>query len=87
MLTSAQPIKVHLIRHGESAHNAFRCTGPARDPYLWDCELSELGVQQTQTLNAKIKQMNLVPDIIVVSPLTRAIKTAKNGFAHLSNVC
>jgi broad specificity phosphatase PhoE len=82
------PVRVHLIRHGESAHNAYRATGPEnKDPYLWDCELSELGVRQTRVLNEKIKQLQLVPDIIIVSPLTRAIKTAKNGFEHLSNVC
>ena len=81
-----QPVKVHLIRHGESAHNAFRASGPVKDPYLWDSELSEVGVQQTRLLNEKIKQLQLVPDVIIVSPLTRAIKTAKNGFEHLSNV-
>jgi broad specificity phosphatase PhoE len=79
----------HLIRHGESAHNEYsnnHIDQAKVDPYFWDSGLSVLGEQQCRDLNSRIQQRNLVPDIVFVSPLTRAILTAKLAFSHLPDI-
>lgn len=55
------------------------------DPLLWDCEVSDNGHLQIENLNKKIKEMGLTPDVVLISPLTRALTTAIGGFQH--HVC
>lgn len=60
---------VHIIRHGQSLHNIHRGY-PHRDPPLTDA-----GHEATKQIN-----LSAVPDLIVISPMTRTIQTAMNAF-------
>ncbi|GBG33086.1 Phosphoglycerate mutase-like protein [Hondaea fermentalgiana] len=81
---------VYMIRHGEGDHNAAeREYGTEKweneiaktDEYLDAC-LNEVGRDQAQKLQeafAQARKDGLKVDAIIVSPLTRAIETAKIG--------
>ena len=62
---------VILVRHGQSTANRDRDYG--KNAKL-DPSLSELGINQAQKLIGHIKLNN--PDLVLVSPLSRAIETA-----------
>ena len=64
---------IYLIRHGQSTFNAiFDLNGV--DPLHFDARLSPLGIAQVAATRPAASQ--IAPDLIVVSPLTRAIETA-----------
>jgi broad specificity phosphatase PhoE len=68
---------VYLIRHGQSTFNLlFEASGV--DPLHFDARLSELGIRQA----AKARQTaaSLSVDLVVASPLTRALETALGLF-------
>ncbi len=70
---------VHLIRHGESTFNAaYRETGA--DPIEFDAPLSPLGRRQVARRRAAFDE--LVVDLVVTSPFTRAIETTLGLFGH-----
>ncbi|KAK3374158.1 histidine phosphatase superfamily [Lasiosphaeria ovina] len=56
---------IHILRHGQSLHN-IEWGYPHRDP-----PLTELGEAQ-----ARAVQLLAAPDLIIISPMTRAIQTA-----------
>jgi glucosyl-3-phosphoglycerate phosphatase len=67
------PKDIYLIRHGQSTFNAiFDLNGV--DPLHFDARLSPLGIAQVAATRPAASQ--IAPDLIVVSPLTRAIETA-----------
>ncbi len=68
---------VHLIRHGQSTFNALHDT-TGRDPLIFDAPLSDLGHQQVAQAKAAFALDHY--DIVLTSPLTRAIQTAKGIF-------
>jgi glucosyl-3-phosphoglycerate phosphatase len=70
---------VHLIRHGQSQFNAAFDSIARVDPMIFDPHLTDLGIAQAQAL-AEPKRWAGV-ELVVVSPLTRAIQTAKQAFA------
>ncbi|KAH7149079.1 histidine phosphatase superfamily [Dactylonectria estremocensis] len=65
---------IHILRHGQALHNVQRGY-PHRDPPLTD-----LGTQQARSV-----QPPAVPDLILISPMTRTIQTALLVFPHLLN--
>lgn len=68
---------VHCIRHGQSTFNAhFAATGT--DPMHPDAPLTELGRRQAAERAAELRQHPY--DLIVTSPLTRAIQTTMGLF-------
>jgi broad specificity phosphatase PhoE len=68
---------IHLIRHGESTFNAaFRETGV--DPLHPDARLTAIGVSQVTA--AREAYAGLQPELVVTTPLTRAIETALGIF-------
>jgi broad specificity phosphatase PhoE len=68
----------YLIRHGQSTFNVyFEETGV--DPLHFDARLSSEG--ERQVANARQAAKNLRPDLVVTSPLTRALQTAVGLFA------
>ncbi|SFG42346.1 histidine phosphatase family protein [Methylobacterium gossipiicola] len=71
------PTRIVCIRHGESTFNAaHRLTG--RDPGHIDARLTERG--QAQVAAAR-QGLHAIPfDLVVTSPLTRAIQTTKGIF-------
>ena len=69
---------VFLIRHGQSTFNAHHmATG--EDPGHIDAPLTELGLTQVQEARARMAGEHV--DLVIASPLTRAIQTATGIFA------
>lgn len=74
------PITLLCIRHGESTFNA---TWPLTrtDPLHWDARLSERGHDQVRQGRAALVDRPV--EVVLVSPLTRALQTALGLFeAH-----
>lgn len=88
--------KIHLIRHGQGRHNVAQAewlaAGRPGEPYWtstdpdWvylDAELTPLGEQQARDLRPRTA--GLRPELLVVSPMRRAIATALLAFEdHVS---
>ncbi len=76
---------IHLIRHAQSEHNARALTAPdedvlRHDPALRDAPLTPLGEAQARALAAEVEPLQAI-ELIVTSPLTRAIQTMLIAFA------
>ena len=69
---------IHCIRHGESTFNRAWRTNPV-DPLHFDAPLSEVGHEQV--LRARPAIAALPVDLVMVSPLTRALQTAAGLFS------
>jgi broad specificity phosphatase PhoE len=69
---------VHLIRHGESLFNALCAQAPWSDPMLFDAPLSASGEAQVAELRRRVT--GLPVELVVTSPLTRALQTALGAF-------
>jgi len=77
MIERMPDAKILCIRHGQSTFNAvWACQGT--DPMLWDARLSELGQEQVQQARASIAAHPV--ELVLVSPLTRALQTALGLF-------
>lgn len=63
---------VHLIRHGQSEFNRVWDV-EGRDPLIRDAPLSATGHEQVRA--ARKAALALAPDVVITSPLTRAIET------------
>lgn len=72
------PVTVHLIRHGQSEFNRVWDV-EGRDPLIRDAPLSEVGHEQV--LAARQAALALTPDVVISSPLTRAIQTSLGLFS------
>ncbi len=68
---------VHFLRHAQSVFNELYADGDP-DPMLFDAPLSALGHEQVTEARAAFKDMRF--DVIIVSPLTRALQTATGIF-------
>lgn len=68
---------VHIVRHGEGIHNVQRGY-PHRD-----APLTEAGVHDAAKITSKLAA---TPDIILISPMTRALQTAMSMIPSLSDV-
>lgn len=68
---------VHCIRHGQSTFNAAFALNRV-DPLHWDAPLTELGQQQAREAAAQLRDIPF--ELIVTSPLTRAIQTTLGLF-------
>lgn len=69
---------IYFIRHGEATHNV------APKPWgeeLIDARLTEAGVQQVETLTSTAAELPV--EVVIVSPLTRALQTAVTGLKPL----
>lgn len=76
--------RIHFIRHAQSRHNALALTTPdedtlRRDPTLRDARLTRLGEQQALALADEVSRLREI-ELVVVSPLTRAIQTMLAAF-------
>ncbi len=67
-----------LVRHGQSVFNAYYAEH-GRDPLIRDAPLSEIGRQQVEAARAKVGLLP-APDVVISSPLTRAIQTSVGIF-------
>lgn len=68
---------IHCIRHGQSTFNAHYDLDPT-DPLHFDATLSDLGHRQVAEAAALVRDISY--DLIVTSPLTRAIQTTLGLF-------
>jgi broad specificity phosphatase PhoE len=68
---------VHFLRHAQSAFNEVYADGDP-DPMLFDAPLSALGHKQVTAARAEFGDLRF--DVILVSPLTRALQTATGIF-------
>jgi broad specificity phosphatase PhoE len=66
------------IRHGESTFNAFAAESSG-DPLHYDARLSKVGEQQVRRAREKLRQVAV--ELVITSPLTRALQTAAGLFA------
>lgn len=62
-------MKVYIVRHGEVMHNALKQYNAT------DEDLNQYGIEQANELKEKIKDMKF--DVIISSPLKRAVHTAE----------
>lgn len=77
--------RIHFIRHAQSAHNARAASATderavRHDPTLRDAPLTALGQDQAKALTAEVKVLRNI-ELVVSSPLTRAIQTTLVAFA------
>lgn len=77
--------RVHFIRHAQSRHNARAAevdeeTFVRHDPAMRDAALTDFGHAQARAIAPDIAGLTGV-EIVVVTPLTRAIQTMRHGFA------
>jgi broad specificity phosphatase PhoE len=64
---------IYLIRHGQSEFNAaFAADG--KDPMIRDAPLTALGLAQARQVREKAAELNI--QLVIASPLTRALQTA-----------
>ncbi|KAF2072733.1 hypothetical protein CYY_005949 [Polysphondylium violaceum] len=79
--------KIYLIRHAQSTYNASARKG--YDPMLFDARLSELGITQAEELANNITKLPSIPQLIVSTPMSRALHTTKRGileYAKCNNI-
>ena len=69
--------KILCIRHGESTFNASYA-GDGVDPMLFDAPLTELG--HAQVAAARLELRDTPVDLVLTSPLTRALQTTLGIF-------
>src|SRR5262245_47155873 len=69
---------IHLIRHGQSAFNIAFDSLTRIDPMIFDAPLTTVGQEQAQALRAEVHTLGV--ELIVTSPLTRAIQTTLHAF-------
>lgn len=83
--SAALPTTVHVVRHGESLHNArvYSSVGADHnDERYIDAGLTTAGISQANNLSDRIVSVD--PKLIVSSPLTRALDTCIRACAKLS---
>ena len=71
--------KVLFVRHGQGAHNETIANWGLIDP-----ELTAVGEAQVADLNERLQSEMGAVELIVVSPLTRAMQTATGGLDGLT---
>lgn len=87
---------LYILRHGQAQHNpraeVARSNGCSKEEFLelmrqddsLDAPLTDLGIEQAQSVHLPVK-----PDLVVASPLSRALATAdlacKSNSHHISN--
>ncbi|KAF0718533.1 Aste57867_1635 [Aphanomyces stellatus] len=80
---------IYFIRHGESTYNEWRLRSIlnfswifVKDPMIVDAPLSTKGKLQVVALKRMVQEQKLADtvEVIITSPLTRAIETTLGGF-------
>lgn len=89
-LLSSHPQVLHFVRHGETemnVHLAYCKPSYGQpgfvDPLLFDTRLTAHGHRQASATAAAVARLRPTPQLVVVSPLTRALQTAAASFAGI----
>lgn len=73
---------IFFIRHAQSLFNARPIR--KKDPLVWDASLTQKGFLQAEHIQKEMdKYPKFCPEIILVSPLTRALQTAQIGLTRI----
>ncbi|GMI01266.1 hypothetical protein TrVE_jg11258 [Triparma verrucosa] len=96
LFLSSRCKKIHFIRHAEGHHNVatvvagtndcLKASGPPGDHPLYDARLTQKGIDQAKSLREHLKARPSQGrsfthfDLVVVSPLTRTLETARHIF-------
>lgn len=78
--------RIHFIRHAQSTHNEFSFTNKGVDPMFFDAPLSQAGLEEAHQLREELARKKLEVDLVVVSPMTRALQTYSIAFAEFESV-
>eukprot|EP01133_Synstelium_polycarpum_P002514 gene2514-2873_t len=80
---ASEPVskKIYIVRHGQSTFNEAYARNNGVDPFLFDAQLTELG--QTQANNLEKDMAGIDLDLVVSSPLSRALDTTRRGFGKM----
>ena len=78
MIERMPPTTLLCIRHGQSTFNAAWAASPV-DPLHFDARLTPLGREQMQAARETLARYPV--ELVLVSPLTRALETALGVFA------
>ncbi|KAK5580080.1 hypothetical protein RB653_000093 [Dictyostelium firmibasis] len=73
--------EIFIIRHGESTFNEQY--NELEDPYLFDARLTEFGEKQANQLSNNVRELLKDVELVITSPLTRALDTTKIGLLNL----
>jgi len=78
---------LHLVRHGVTEMNVYLSTNAWDapdfvDPLLYDTRLTTRGEAQARDASTKARALHPPPEVLLASPLTRALKTAELVFTH-----
>ncbi|XVF70893.1 hypothetical protein PTKIN_Ptkin11bG0198800 [Pterospermum kingtungense] len=73
---------LHLVRHGQAMHNVEgdKNREALLSPHLFDAQLSPLGLQQVAKLRKDARGLLDRVDLVITSPLSRAMETAVRVF-------
>ncbi len=74
---------IHLIRHAQSTFNAAWAADDV-DPMHFDARLSPLGLAQVEETRARAR--SLPCDVVITSPLTRALQTTTGLFGGQARI-
>ena len=82
---------LHLLRHGCTEMNEYLAQHPwdapgFQDPLMYDTRLTAGGLAQARRARERVQgltQCPFPPGVIVVSPLTRALRTMEEAFADV----
>ncbi|KAK5579415.1 hypothetical protein RB653_009098 [Dictyostelium firmibasis] len=72
--------KVYFIRHGQSTFNIAYLANNKVDPFLFDARLTEEGEKQANELSENVEKYLKDVELVITSPLTRALCTTRRGF-------
>ncbi|KAK3253927.1 hypothetical protein CYMTET_36848 [Cymbomonas tetramitiformis] len=80
---------IHFIRHGVTEMNVYlgRYDYDAADfidPLMYDTRLTSEGEDMARKLNVKLHSLQPVPELLVASPLSRALRTADLAFEGIA---
>eukprot|EP01023_Acetabularia_acetabulum_P019361 TRINITY_DN19853_c0_g1_i8.p2 TRINITY_DN19853_c0_g1~~TRINITY_DN19853_c0_g1_i8.p2 ORF type:complete len:163 (-),score=11.93 TRINITY_DN19853_c0_g1_i8:134-622(-) len=77
---------VYIMRHGTTHMNEWLHENQYNscfDPMMYDTRLSERGVLGAKRMAATTAHLNPKPEVIIASPLTRALQTVEFAFADV----
>ncbi|CAG9460731.1 unnamed protein product [Pedinophyceae sp. YPF-701] len=87
---------LHLMRHGQTEMNVFlrrhydrngnHALLPHEDPMMIDTRLTAEGKEQARCKQSEVLELDPRPELVVFSPLSRAIETGQLAFAGLPDV-
>lgn len=83
--TIIELLQIVLIRHGKSQAQSAHPSARKRDSSYLDAPLSTEGIRQASTLTSIVARNIDLIDLVITSPLSRALQTTNIAFESLSS--